>query len=41
VNGNDDRGANSYVVRDTKILEAKRAKCKLFEFPDGHAMPSA
>jgi hypothetical protein len=29
VNGNDDRGANSYVVRDTKILEAKRAKCKL------------
>lgn len=38
VNGDDDRGANSYVVRDTEILERKRAKCKLFEFPGGHVI---
>jgi predicted esterase len=38
VNGDQDRGANSYVVRDTDILKKKRAKCRLFEFPGGHVI---
>lgn len=38
VNGDKDRGANSYVVRDTEILEKNRAKCRLFEFPGGHVI---
>jgi predicted esterase len=38
VNGDNDRGANSYVARDTDILEKKRAKCRLFEFPGGHVI---
>jgi hypothetical protein len=38
VNGDKDRGANSYVVRDTEILESDRAKCKSFEFPGEHVV---
>jgi nucleotide-binding universal stress UspA family protein len=38
VNGDNDRGANSWVARDTQILESDRSQCKLFEFPGGHVV---
>ena len=35
VNGDSDRGANSYVDRDTKLVPGK---CRLFPFPGGHVI---
>jgi hypothetical protein len=38
VNGDSDRGANSYVERDTALVPGK---CRLFAFPGGHVIGPA
>lgn len=38
VNGDGDKAANSWVDKDTAILEDHKCKIKKFEFPGGHAI---
>lgn len=36
VNGDNDKGANAWVGKDSEILKKRRCKTKLFQFPGGH-----
>ena len=38
VNGDNDKGANSWVTQDSEVLKKRRCKTKLFAFPGGHVV---
>ncbi len=39
VNGNNDLAANSYVARDTKVLQERKCEVGLFSFEGAHQIP--
>ena len=38
VNGDNDNNANSWIEKDTAVLEGRRCKVRVFEFPGGHVV---